>query len=90
MPEIEQIETDALTRAQRRAPQRYIDNPDPRPPVQPRLLTIGDACRYAAISRSEFYKTWLRHLRTVHAGKRHLVDRESLDRRIDEMLAQQL
>ena len=63
------------------------DREEPAGQLRPRLLSIGDACRYASVSRSEFYKTWLPRLRTVHAGKRHLVDRVSLDRLIDDLLA---
>jgi hypothetical protein len=60
---------------------------EPAAQLRPRLLTIDVACKYAAVSRSEFYKTWLPRLRTVHAGKRHLVDRASLDQLIDELFA---
>ena len=55
--------------------------------LKPRLLSIQHAARYVSVSRSEFYRTWLSKVRTVHSGSRHLVDRESLDRLVDEMLS---
>jgi hypothetical protein len=68
------------------ARRRSLYRADRAQSVQPRLLSINDACRYAAVSRSEFYKTWLPQLRSILAGKRRLIDRESLDRLIDEIL----
>jgi predicted DNA-binding transcriptional regulator AlpA len=53
----------------------------------PRLLSINDACRYAGVSRSEFYKTWLPRLKSAHFGKRHMIDRASLDQLIDQTFA---
>ena len=54
--------------------------------LKPRLLSIAHAARYISVSRAQFYKAWLPKVRTIHDGSRHLVDRESLDRLIDEML----
>ena len=59
--------------------------------MKPRLLSIQHAARYVSVSRATFYKTWLPKVRSVkmpgHEQRaQRLVDRESLDRLIDEML----
>jgi hypothetical protein len=50
-------------------------------------MPLDDAARYAGVSRSTFYQSWLPKLRSAHVGKRRLVDRQSLDELIDQLLA---
>jgi hypothetical protein len=53
--------------------------------LQPRLLSVADACRYVSVSRSEFYETWMPKLQCRRAGKRRLIERDSLDQVISEL-----
>jgi hypothetical protein len=52
-----------------------------------RLVSIADSCRYAGVGRSKFYDDFLPRLRTIKLGRRRLVDLDSLDQLIDELLA---
>jgi len=76
------IEAQDGTPAQRRSHDK-LDEPAERP----RLLTIDAACRYSGVSRTTLYKSWIPRLRTLHIGKKHLIDRASLDALIDELFA---
>jgi len=57
--------------------------------LRPRYLPIDDACRYAGIGRSKLYKDYLKRLRTLRVGRRHLVELASLDELLDEMASMQ-
>jgi hypothetical protein len=56
--------------------------------LRPRLLTINESCRYAAVGRSKFYEDLLPRVKTVRLGRRNLIELESLDRLIDELIAE--
>jgi hypothetical protein len=55
--------------------------------LRPRLISIDDGYRYVGVGRSKFYDDFLPRLKTVRVGRRNLIDLESLDRLIDELLA---
>lgn len=57
------------------------------PTLRPRLISIDDSCCYVGCGRSKFYNDFLPRLRTVKFGRRNLVDIDSLDQLIDELLA---
>lgn len=59
--------------------------------MKPRLLSIQHAARYVSVSRATFYRDWLPKVRSIKRQgddrrARRYIDRESLDRLIDEML----
>ena len=54
--------------------------------LRPRLISIDEGYRYAGVGRSKFYTDFLPKLRTVQVGRRNLIELESLDQLIDELL----
>jgi hypothetical protein len=55
--------------------------------LRPRLISLDDACNYTGVGRSKFYDDYVDRVRTVKIGHRKLVDLDSLDALIDELLA---
>jgi hypothetical protein len=54
--------------------------------LRPRYVSIRDACRYAGVSHSEFYRSWRRRLKVIAIGKRRVaVELASLDALLDEL-----
>ena len=54
---------------------------------RPRFGSIEDAAEYLGISRAHFYLYVLPRVRTIHVGRRHLVDLVALDQLTDELLS---
>ena len=68
-------------RAKRRAKKRDENR------RRPRFGSIEDAAEYLGISRAHFYLYVLPRVRTIHLGRRHLVDLVALDQLTDELLS---
>ena len=56
--------------------------------LRPRFIPIDDACRYAGIGRSKFYRDFLWRLRTVRIGRRNLIELDSLDELLDQLTSE--
>jgi hypothetical protein len=54
--------------------------------LRPRLVSLDEAARYAGVGRSKFYDDYVDRVKTLKLGHRKLVDLDSLDALIDEML----
>ena len=57
--------------------------------LRPRYVTIDSSCAYMAVGRSKFYKEFLPRVRTLRIGKRNLVELDSLDALIDNLVSYQ-
>jgi len=53
--------------------------------LRPRYISIADATRYTATSRSHFYTALLPRVRTIRLGKSRLIELDSLDAVLDEL-----
>jgi hypothetical protein len=53
--------------------------------LRPRYISIADATRYTAVSRSHFYNIFMPRVRTIRLGKSRLIELESLDAVLDEL-----
>jgi hypothetical protein len=80
LPERVSRPTLPLNRAERRAAER-----EERLKLRPRIVSVEQACRYANVSRSYFYATFLSRLRTIKMGKRLGIELDSLDELLDEL-----
>ena len=61
--------------------------PKPGTTLRPRLIPIDAAAAYMGVGRSKFWKDYLPRVRTVQAGRRRLVELDSVDELIDEIAA---
>jgi hypothetical protein len=53
--------------------------------LRPRYISIADAARYTAVSRSHFYNIFMPRVRTIRLGKSRLIELDSLDAVLDEL-----
>jgi hypothetical protein len=56
--------------------------------LRPRLISIYDGCNYANVGKTKFYKYFVPRVKTVKLGTRTLIDLESLDALIDELMGE--
>jgi hypothetical protein len=53
--------------------------------LRPRIISVEDACRYANVSRAQFYAFFMRRVKSVKMGRRRGIELASLDAALDEL-----
>jgi hypothetical protein len=78
--------TDKPNRAERRTA-AHAERRGQQQGIQPRFVSIKQACAYLGCSRSYFYENLVYRVEIVPLGKRRLVDFDSLEALGNELLA---
>jgi hypothetical protein len=60
---------------------------DEQQQLRPRIISVEDACRYANVSRAQFYTFFMRRVKSVKMGRRRGIELASLDTALDELAA---